>query len=299
MMKRVGALTFLVLAGLANLSNIGTIVKLMSNSGETTSAPRSSVAPHLDRFTSQLISNRHDSTDRDCLKARNDSVPLPLHRHLPKPYINLGFPKMGTSSIHHYFQCGGLDSAHFQCGQGFDNKCADCTRESIRAGLPPLARCGNADAYAQLDDGRYFPQIELLEDLVRGHPRATFLLVFRNMSHWYHSIAHWPPRPRGPHKDEQFKMFNITGSPSNEGVSHQQEFDDWYCRHVQRVRRAVARHPSHALVELDIEHAELGKHMEDMFGIDQSCWGHRNVNAHIHPELNHSKVIFSRHTRPK
>lgn len=153
--------------------------------------------------------------------------------------------------------------------------------------------------YAQMDDGIYFPQIELLEEFVHGHPNATFFLTFRNMEKWYYSISHWPPRKRGPHKDEQFKMFKITGSPSKEGVSHQEEFDDWYCRHVQRVRNLVSRNPSHTLVEVDIEDPDIGQHMEDLFGIEKSCWGHRNVNAFIHPELDPANVTLSRHTVKK
>ena len=256
-----------------------------------------SIAPYSDRSILEVTSIRRHSMHSNCLKANKDSVPLPLYRNLPKPYINLGFPKMGTSSIHHFFMCGGLDSTHLQCGEGY--ACAECTRKSIKEGLPPLAKCGNADVYAQIDDGYYFPQIELLEDFVHGHPNTTFLLTFRDMRKWYYSITHWPPRPRGPHKDEQFKMLNITGSPSNKGKSHQKEFDDWYCRHVQRVRNAVAQNPSHSLVEVDIDDPDTGKHMEDIFGIDKSCWGQTNVNPYIHPELDHSKVILSKHPRPK
>ncbi|KAL7536772.1 hypothetical protein ACHAWF_005551 [Thalassiosira exigua] len=241
----------------------------------------------------------------DCLRARNDTVPPSLYRKLPKPYINLGFPKMGTSSLYAYFDCGGLTATHFKCGKKANGqnsrKCAVCTRESVAAGLPPLSQCGVADVYAQIDNGTYFPQIELLEELVSGHPDATFFLTFRSMEKWYHSITHWPPRKNGPHMDERFLKLNITGSPYYEGghkrPSNQQEFSDWYCRHVERVREAVANHPSHALVEVDIEDPDAGRRMEELFGIDASCWGRSNVNANIHK--NAPEVEFSKHFRRK
>lgn len=149
--------------------------------------------------------------------------------------------------------------------------------------------------YAQIDNGTYFPQIELLDEFVHGHPNATFFLTFRSVEKWYHSISHWPPRKNGPHMDERFKKLNITGSPSSESKSNPKEFSDWYCNHVQRVRDAVANNPSHTLVEVDIEDPDIGQRMEDIFGIKKSCWGHANANAIIHPELkNSSEVDFSK-----
>ena len=169
-------------------------------------------------------------------------------------------------------------------------------KESVEANLPPLAKCAQADMYAQIDDAIYFPQIELLEEIVQGHPNATFFLTFRSMEKWYHSITHWPPRPKGPHMSDRMKKFNITGSP-NLDDNDPEDFYDWYCNHVQRVRDIVARNPSHTLVEVDIEDPTVGQRMSDMFGIEKSCWGHTNVNAYIHPELNESEVEVSKHFR--
>ena len=240
----------------------------------------------------------NDVSDRfDCLKARRDSVPKSLHRKLPKPYINLGFPKMGTSSIYSFFRCGGYTATHFRCGKN-SLKCAVCTKRSVEAGLPPLSTCGDADVYAQLDNGTYFPQIELLDEFVQGHPDATFFLTFRSMEKWFHSISHWPPRKGNPHMDDRLKMLNITGLPSGNG-RNVEEFSDWYCKHVQRVRAIVAQNPSHSLVEIDIEDPATGQRLEDIFGIDKGCWGQENVNTNIHPEVNHSEVVMSRYFRKK
>jgi len=199
---------------------------------------------------------------------------------------------MGTTTLHEFFKCGGLDSAHMTCGNG---GCAACIKDSVKAGLPPLSKCKKKlDVIAQIDNGGYFPQIELLEELVHGVSNATFFLTFRSMEKWYYSIKHWPPRMNGPHMDDRWKKSNITGSPSNERESNPEEISDWYCNHVKRVRQIVAQNPSHTLVEIDIEDPGIGQRMEDIFGIDKSCWGHTNVNAIIHPDLNESQVVLAK-----
>ena len=67
-----------------------------------------------------------------------------------------------------------------------------------------------------MDDGHFFPQIELLEEFVHGHSNATFFSAFRSME----------TRKNGPHMDERFKKINTTWSPSNKGRSNPKEFSD-------------------------------------------------------------------------
>ncbi|KAL3766815.1 hypothetical protein ACHAW5_009707 [Stephanodiscus triporus] len=243
-------------------------------------------------------------TDDDCLRARNDTVPPSLYRNLPTPYLNLAFPKMGTTTLHHYFDCGGLVSSHFRCSKEV-GLCANCIKRSVEAGQPALSQCGEVDVYAQMDDGKYFPQIEMLDELSRGYPNATFFLIFRSMKKWYHSITHWPPRKNPPHLSDRFKMFNITGAPTSNGARHSrhnakemEEFSDWYCNHVKRVRTMV-QNSSHTLVEIDLEDPGVGQRMEDLFGIPAQCWRHSNVNIDIHPELSRSGVSVSRAQKKK
>jgi len=49
-----------------------------------------------------------------------------------------------------------------------------------------------------------------------------------------------------------------------------------YQEHSEFVRDFVRRHPSHALVEIDITDEASGKIMADAFGLDEKCWGHHN-----------------------
>ncbi|KAK1736193.1 putative sulfotransferase domain-containing protein [Skeletonema marinoi] len=233
-------------------------------------------------------------SSKSCFKARSNTVPEHLYGKLQKPYFNLGFPKMGTSSLHKFFQCGGLDSVHYRCTRL--DSCARCMRESVEAGGLPLDYCElpprKIDMYAQMDDGHYFPQIELLDELVDGYPKATLFLTFRSMEKWYNSLRKWPPRRNGPHMNDKLKQHNITGFPSGVG-NNVDEFADWYCNHVDRVRDIAASNPSLTLVEVDIEDSTIAKRMSDMFDIDESCWGHTNVNPIANPDLDLSEVQVS------
>ena len=228
--------------------------------------------------------------EADCLVARSDTVPPSLYKNLPRPFVNLGFPKMGTSSIHSFFKCGRIPSSHYWCYEKSVTeryRCAPCMKKAVENGKSPLADChgANQDVYAQIDDGVYFPQTEILEQIVNDHSNATFFLTFRNMERWYKSLQNWPVRKNGRggfNMVERIQRSTITGGPSK---TDPETFDEWYCKHVQRVRDLIAKNPSHTLVEIDIEDLNTAQRMEDIFGIRQSCWGHKNANALIHPEL--------------
>ncbi len=257
------------------------------NSPSSVDDNKTAEQPVHDKTAEQL--SQFSSSD-SCLKARNNTVPKHLYGKLQKPYLNFGLPKMGTSSIHHFFECGGLASAHFRCNR--IHSCARCMKHSVEAGGLPLDLCelrGEIDVYAQMDDGRYFPQIELLDELVAGYPKATLFLTFRSIEKWYNSLQKWPPRKNGPHMNDKMMKMNITGFPSGVG-KNVDEFADWFCKHVERVRDIVARTPSLTLVEVDIEDSTIAKRMSDIFEIDESCWGHSNVNPLANPDVDLSEV---------
>ena len=190
----------------------------------------------------------------------------------------------GTSTLHDFFQCGGKKSSHYFCGKQL---CALCMFQSAKEGLPPFEKCRfswcrvkDFDAYSQLDNGRYFPQVEQLNQIHKAYPNATFMLTFRSMESWYRSISNYYTWKRSL-KDV---MRNITGLPAGKG-SNAEEFSQFFCNHVKRVRQFVEQHPSHSLVEVDIECDTSGSFMENVFGIGKQCWGRSNANLHLHPEL--------------
>jgi hypothetical protein len=213
-----------------------------------------------------------------CFQARNDTISPSFFKNLSKPFINLGFPKMGTTSLNAFFKCGGYKALHYTCGNG-KKLCANCIKQSVKTGQPPLSQCPAADAYTQLDDGRYFPQIELLEEFINGYPQATFFLTFRSMEKWYHSLENWPPnRTNYKSMTERLSNLDITGLPKGKG-NDVFEISDWYCKHVERVRNLMDKYPSLSLVEVDIEDPMAGYYLEKLLGIRHSCFGQKNVHA--------------------
>ena len=230
-----------------------------------------------------------DPHDLSCLKARNNTVSPSLYHKLPKPFINLGFPKMGTTTLNAFFNCGGYKSHHYICGEKL--LCAKCIQQSIRHGEPPFARCNDGDVWTQLDNGRWFPQVELLEKIVEGYPQATFFLMFRSVEKWHNSLLNWPPnRTKHNAMTERLMNFNITGLRKGNG-SDISLFSDWHCGHVNRVRELVSKYPSHSLVEIDIEDVSIGERMSEMFGINESCWRHANANVNKQPDMGGSAQL--------
>ena len=94
-----------------------------------------------------------EEEEEDCLRARNNTIPKYLHgsSYLQPPAINLGLPKMGSTSLQHFFGCAGYGASHWLCGK--DQICARCIEASVDDHLPPLEKCGNngGPIYAQID----------------------------------------------------------------------------------------------------------------------------------------------------
>ena len=203
-------------------------------------------------------------------------------------YLYLGFPKIGSSSIHSFFGCAGYRSSHYRCSR--TTKCSECIRQSIQAGLRPLDNCILAEVYAQIDDGRSnFPQIDYLNEIIDGYPNATFLLAFRNMENWYQSLSRWTRN--GTRMDHDLMQADIQGLPSGIGRDVQ-EFSEWFCIHVKRVRDTVAGSTYNTLVEIDLDDTVgTRQQMSDIFNVDANCWGRANVNLDIHTNLNGESIV--------
>ena len=190
---------------------------------------------------------------------------------LPRPVLNLGFPKAGSTTMHEFFTCGGWKSSHLSCPR--KGTCAQCMKDAIFKGLPPVTTCGENDStevFTQLDytskRSCYWPQIEALEEIHRDKPHATFILGMRNFEKWYGSVRKWYGLA------DRMKFCKFTTSLNSES------FEEFYCSQVERVRKFVWDHPSHALIELDIENEYAGFIMSKLFEINQTCWGHANKN---------------------
>ncbi|KAL3785265.1 hypothetical protein HJC23_002720 [Cyclotella cryptica] len=237
--------------------------------------------------------NEHNSSipNDSCFMARSNRIVTSRHRHINGPFINVGMPKMGSTSLHKYFCCGNYTSSHWECGKG-KGLCADCMKDAVLTGSLPLKSCGNFQSFMQMDRDVFFPQIELLDQIHQESPNATFILMFRGMNDWFRSLYHWKASNISRHtfRDSRGKSFserltnaNITGLPPGKG-SNEREMSEFFCQHVNHIRKFVSSHPSHVLIELDIASPYVGVELEIIFGISQRCWGEANKNPALHDE---------------
>ncbi len=147
---------------------------------------------------------------------------------LPKPIINVGFPKAGTSTIFSFFHCNGLKAQHWYCCE--DQKhpsysrlyklMSSCVLRNMASQKPIFDNCGDYDVYTeingprhsaqsqdntQLDDGTIlsklestelkrrilFPQHHHLDKIHDQYPNATFILHKRDTESWIQSVLDW------------------------------------------------------------------------------------------------------------
>uniref|UniRef100_A0A7S2YSF5 Sulfotransferase n=1 Tax=Entomoneis paludosa TaxID=265537 RepID=A0A7S2YSF5_9STRA len=229
-------------------------------------------------------------------------------RTLPSPIINLGMPKMGSSSLHEFFKCSGTyNSSHYTCGprprgegkRGPGLRCGTCMERAWKKGLPLLKSCGGASnefkngytAFMQMDyntPGKtcFYPQMSALNAIHKEYPNATFVLISRPLDDWIRSLDDWHGYRN------RLVNCNLPGLPV--GVGHDNDdLKQWVCHHQANVRKFVQAHPSHALVELNLyETTQNDRIMSQLFlneghsatSNDEAntdgagCFGHANKN---------------------
>lgn len=218
------------------------------------------------------------------------------------PIVNVGLPKSGSSSVEDYFLCGGngtLNVSHWNCATMlsasqldgvphvyqmsptvFQVPCGDCVKKNVEAGRPPLASCGGYDVWAQIDvqgwpDGAscYLPQVSALEELHAAYPNASFVLPTRPVAHWVASVSGW----LHDGSSEMRYRLERCGLPGIGVNASDADFEAFYTNHSRAVREFVAAHPSHALIEFDLEQPTAGEHLAAATGLPAKCWGKSNA----------------------
>ena len=204
------------------------------------------------------------------------------------PILVVGFPKVGTTSIHASFVCGGYRSSHYCCcgSNRTHTHCdggptfSDCMRANKKAQRPILEGCGDYDVYAQMDaelgSGIYLPQHFDLELLHEYAPEATLLLNVRPAEAWMKSVTNW--YGLGGRFLRQFKI-------DVNKVERNKALEEIFENHTTLIRDFVATHPSHTLVEVDISNPSAGETMAQAFGIPSTCWGVHNQNKRMNKTI--------------
>ena len=194
------------------------------------------------------------------------------------PLLNLGFPKVGTTTLQEFFLCNGYQASHSQNGNAMVN--------NVKKGRPPLspARGLRGLNHFQMDfnfGNCTYPQITLLDEFHEAYPNATFFLNFRPVKDWIRSASQWNGLTR------RWKGCKLPGliHSANKSVSWSHDLQMWWCRHINHVREFVRQYPSHDLIELDLYDSESSSYiLTSLFGGSSSCWGQSNVKASRIPQ---------------
>jgi hypothetical protein len=94
--------------------------------------------------------------DTPTVASPNPPIRFPPKQHLRQktPIFVVGLPKVGTTSIHHMFQCNGVKSSHYCCcgSNRTHTHCNDggrlfseCMRKNMKQTRPILESCGTYD----------------------------------------------------------------------------------------------------------------------------------------------------------
>ena len=213
---------------------------------------------------------------------------------LKLPVINLGLPKSGSTSLRDFFACGNLTASHFKCN---GSPCGMCVDQNLQAGRPALHGCGDYHVWAQLDWAPiglpikpkkrcFFPQLSALKELHEQYPEATFVLPTRPPRHWIASVGNWQ------HDDynmrEVLAACNLPGLPPGRKPSDT-ELASFYVHHSRTVRTFVANHPSHTLIEFDLEEPGAAQKLALASGVPATCWGKSNCRTSCGGHGGHSR----------
>lgn len=296
--------------------------------------------------------NPHKGDHRPKFEPELVQFQAPAHLKLPKPVINVGFPKAGTSSIFSFFHCNGLVGQHWFCCENQTNPAGTehqylmsrCILENVIArhtnkntSRQIFDGCGEYDFYSEIngprvfqefqfrtlqDDGRLstrgqtnqaprmiVPQHHYLDLIHEAYPNATFVLNTRPVHAWVQSVMQWSTTLKQELVNEfwfqdvtrNFTTFagtkftlpqsiNVTltnNTPRRSRPRHGVREDPHILNqtlqyimeyHSQYIRNFCQDHPSHALIEVDITDNKTGQILADAFGLQESCWGHKNEN---------------------
>jgi len=220
--------------------------------------------------------------------------------------LNVGFPKVGSTTLFHYFKCIGLSSSHQQNGYKMWEKAMNNQTILYQ----------KHDAYMQMDwnGGKgFYPQITMLDEIHEENPNATFMMNFRPIKDWIRSIKNWGDLKRRMDffqvpglmmTQEHLKQINLFRSSYNETTPKKKknmlkkavpklspnELARWWCGHINHIREYVQEYPSHKLIELDLydingtsdtlyDLFQADMHNDDNLKPSTSCWGHANTNS--------------------
>lgn len=213
---------------------------------------------------------------------------------LPTPIFTVGLPKAGTTSIDNFFRCHGMHVSHNLCfpspfKTGRMRRCGSIMHLNLQVGRGIMEHSGDYDAYTQYEEMKtlcFFPQMTHLQNIHDEYPNSTFILNMRNLDKWTNSVHRWK------HTDSGFVPLDVRltrcfHDETTIGKSTPELLKMVYEQQIDRVREFVLQHPTHHLVEVNIDEDDAPKIMQESFfgnklGGNEPCWGKKNVNNANH-----------------
>jgi hypothetical protein len=206
-------------------------------------------------------------------------------------YINVGFPKSGSTSLYDVFRSAGISSSHYKNCRDIANpkkkaKCGICIKNVIdnNTGRNMFTECGDFTLWGEINFHRknvnvcIYPQIQYLEKMYTDAPHATWIMPMRNVSDWIDSVTRWGAYP-GKFRDDfgpcNFPQIGFNGSTDR---MDDRKMMAMYCNHIVQIREFVKSHQTLSLIEFRIEDPNVGKFLESLIPIDADDWGNKNIN---------------------
>lgn len=260
---------------------------------------------------------RHQSHQRNAPQLHDDRP----QTSSPKILV-MGMPRSGSISIHNFFQCNGMRSAHYCCGNspksafscGSHPTCGSCVLNNLQNSKPAFADCGrDYKVFSQFDVESsdpyewFLPQHFALPLLHKDYPSAVWILNRReNALVWADSVLHWYSKSvrimnsfgMSYHtfslpidKAKEFPLMGPQIDVTEQDVEgcftdaydkaiskeeHMRRRDDLaviYNLHLEKIRSFVREHPSHKLVEINVDDENAGQMLAEEFsGLKPNCW---------------------------
>lgn len=230
---------------------------------------------------------------------------------LPLPFLNVGFPKVGSNTLMEFFDCLGMRANHGQNGElMFDNLAMGI---NLFGNSVDGRRRENAMAYTQLDRNTisgYYPQVSLLDELHELGPNSTLIFQFRPIHDWIRSVSGWNVM-KGAMSRFIMPGLILNDKQRTRNAIYKQEkklmknkallvtelqLAKWWCGHALHIREYVREYPTHSLIEMDLYDTDgTSDLLHDLFQVDadaywenerkhvnkiperpEQCWGHGN-----------------------
>lgn len=206
--------------------------------------------------------------------------------NVPFPIFVASLPKSGTTSVHNFFLCGKIRSAHAYCPDN-GQRIGSLIRSNVLDGSPPLQGCGDA-AFSPKGPVRvfsdtgdvppggpcFYPSVSALEELVTFYPNMTILLGTRNPIRWSNSLEQWGHGRLFRRWGHYCSFMPKRNRHRRSRSATMMDYIHFYHWHTLHIRNFTQHHPSVTYVEFSIDSPTAAMDLERATGISASCWGH-------------------------